>query len=267
MLTASRALRRNIKAGEPLPRVEGLRDLYAMGFAPRRGNVIMVAGRSGSGKSALAQWWTAQLSRHGLSVLYFSADMSPFTASARLASMATGHTLEEVEQGMESNPEYFTTAADEYPIRFAFDNPLTLEGIEQELLVDVALNNRYPDIIVIDNLVDFEGGESDYQAQMSIMQYVTELSRITGATVLILHHATDKTDASVRTPPSRRDIKSGLSEKPELTLTVAVDPDRDLLNIAVVKQRMGPADPTGTKFASLKADLAHSRLMALGSPA
>src|SRR5690606_3366409 len=105
VLTASRALRRNIKAGEPLPRVEGLRDLYAMGFAPRRGNVIMVAGRSGSGKSALAQWWTAQLSRHGLSVLYFSAAMSPFTASARLASMATGHTLEEVEQGMESNPE------------------------------------------------------------------------------------------------------------------------------------------------------------------
>lgn len=265
MLTASRALSRNIKAGEPLPRVEGLRDLYGMGFAPRRGNVIMVAGRSGSGKSAFALWWTAEMSRHGLSVLYFSADMSPFTASARLASMATGHTLEEVEQGMKATPEYFTRAADEYPIRFAFDNPLTLEGIEQELLVDVAVNNRYPDIIVLDNLMDFEGGEADYQAQMSLMQYVTELSRVTGATTLILHHASDKTDASVRTPPPRRDVKSGLSEKPEIALTVAVDRDRSLLNIAVVKQRMGPDDPTGTKFASLQADMAHNHFMATGS--
>lgn len=269
MLTASRSLARNIEAGRPLPYVEGFRDLYkSLGFAPRHGQVMMIAGRSGTQKSGLALWWAAEMAKQGgLSVLYFSADMSAFTASARLASMETGDTTEEVEEGMRAGrKDYYLGALRGLDMTFSFGSPITQRAIDEELEAFVALRNEYPAIIVLDNLMDFDGAESDYAEQMYVMSYVTELSRATGSTVIILHHASDKSwDAKSDPwmPPSRDQIKGGLSEKPELSLSVALDPNNNEYRIAIIKQRMGPSDPTAKRFALLQADPGRTRFYAI----
>ena len=226
----------------------------------------MIAGRSGTQKSGLALFWVAQMN---LPTLYLSADMSPFTASARLASMVTGDTTDQVEAGMAaggtSRLRYLDALA-HLRITFSFGAPITWRGIDEEFEAYVELWDAYPQVLVLDNLMDFDGAESDYTAQMTVMARVTELARATGTTVMILHHASDKSweaKSDPWAPPSRDQVKGGLSEKPELSLSVALDPNTLAYRIAVIKQRMGPSDPTARTYAVLRADPEHTRFHAL----
>lgn len=267
MLNPSRALALNADSGRKLPRVDAFEQLYAKGLDPRHGQVIMVAGRSGSQKSGFAMFWVDQMD---LSTLYFSADMSPFTASARIASTRSGNTTEEVERAMamggEARARVMETLVDS-KITFSFGQPITWRQIEEELDAYVELWNAYPEVMVFDNLMDFDGAESDYTAQMAVMQGVTELARETGSTVIIMHHASDKSwDARTDpwSPPSRQEVKGGMAEKPELTLSVALDPNTLQFNIAVIKQRMGPQDPTAKRWTTLRCEPEVTRFHKLG---
>ncbi|WP_394615864.1 AAA family ATPase [Lentzea sp. JNUCC 0626] len=254
MLTPARSLSLHAESGRELPRVPAFSALYAKGCRPRHGEVIMIAGRSGTQKSGLALFWVAQMN---LNTLYFSADMSAFTASSRLASMFTGDSTEEVEAGMAAGGTHrarYLDALEHSRITFSFGSPITWRAVDEELEAYVELWDAYPEVIVFDNLMDFEGAESDYTAQMAVMSSATELARATGATVILLHHASDKSweaKSDPWTPPSRDQVKGGLSEKPELSLSVALDPMSLEYKIAVIKQRMGPSDPTARSFATL----------------
>ncbi|MFI9205311.1 AAA family ATPase [Streptomyces sp. NPDC053048] len=243
------------ESGKELPRVPAFEALYALGCRPRHGEVVMVAGRSGTQKSGFALYWTAMMN---LPTLYFSADMSAFTASSRLASMMTGDTTEMVEAGMAAGgrhrQEYLSALAGSR-ITFSFGSPITWKSVDEELEAFIELWDEYPQVIVCDNLMDFEGAESDYTEQMSVMSGLTELARATGATVIVLHHASDKSweaKSDPWAPPSRDQVKGGLSEKPELSLSVALDPTSHEYRVAVIKQRMGPCDPTAKRYASMR---------------
>lgn len=254
MLTPSRSLALHAESGRELPRVPALQALYAKGCRPRHGEVVMIAGRSGTQKSGFALWWVASMD---LTTLYFSADMSAFTASSRVASLTTGDTSEMVELGMAAGGEHragYLEALRESKIQFSFGSPISWRQIDEEMEAYVELHNAFPEVIVFDNLMDFEGAESDYTEQMAVMSGATELARATGATVILLHHASDKSweaKADPWAPPSRDQIKNGLAEKPELALGVALDPTSLEYRVAVLKQRMGPCDPTGRSYASL----------------
>lgn len=257
MLNPVRALSRNADSGRLLPHVDGLEPLYKWGVAPRHGQVIMIAGRSGSQKSGFALWWVDEMD---LPALYFSADMSAFTASARLASKRSGMTTDQVERAMkaggEARDQCLAHLADS-KITFSFGSPITYRQIDEELKAYSELWNAWPSVIIYDNLMDFEGAQSEYSAQMDVMQAVTEIARDTSATSLIMHHASDKSwDARTDpwSPPSRDQVKGGLSEKPELSLSVALNPNSLDFNIACIKQRMGPQDPTAKRWVTLRCE-------------
>ncbi len=225
----------------------------------------MIAGRSGTQKSGFALYWMAMMN---LRTLYFSADMSPFTASSRLASLNSGDTTEMVEAGMKAGGkhaaryDHLLKTGPGSRMRFSFGSPITWESVEQEIEAEVELFDAYPEIVVFDNLMDFDGAESDYTEQMSVMSNATELARHTGATVVLLHHASDKTWQATSdpwAPPSRDQVKGGLSEKPELSLSVALDPTSMEYKVAVIKQRMGPCDPTARSYVSLRCEPERTR--------
>lgn len=256
MLTPGRSLSLHAESGRELPRVPDLQPLYNMGVRPRHGEVMMIAGRSGTQKSGFALWWTAQM---GLPTLYFSADMSPFTASARIASMFIGEPTESIEIRMASGGISRQEAVDaiaSVPITFAFGS-LDWRSVDEELEGYVELWDSYPQVVVFDNLMDFENAESDYTEQMAVMSNATAFARETGATTILLHHASDKSwdaKAAPFDPPGRNEVKGGLSEKPELSLSVALDPNTLEYKIACIKQRMGPSDPTARRYAILRAE-------------
>lgn len=267
MLTPRRSLSLHAESGRELPRVDAFRDLYQMGVRPRHGEVVMIAGRSGTQKSGLALFWVQSMN---LPSLYFSADMSAFTASSRVASMMTGDTTEMVEAGMAAGGKYRTGYLDALSgsnLTFSFGSPITWRQVDEEMEAYVELHDAFPEVIVFDNLMDFEGAESDYTEQMAVMSSVTELARATGATVILLHHASDKGWAAVQdpwSPPSRDQVKGGMSEKPELSLSVALDPTSMEYNIACIKQRMGPCDPTARRYATLRCEPEKTRFHAYG---
>ena len=258
MMTALRSLVQHGDSSPELPRIPELEDLYNFrgGVRFRQGMVGMIVGRSGAGKSAFALWlcrkWNAR-------TLYLSGDMSPFTVSTRLASMSLRATTAEVEamfKGSDIARAAVLEALEGVRINLSFASPITWRGIDEELFAYVELWNRYPDVMVVDNAMDIENCHSDYTEQMAAMQELTALARATGMTILILHHATDKgTQAAMDpfSPPSRNEVKGGLSEKPELTLSVALNPVGNAFRVAPIKQRDGYSDPSGKNYVTLQA--------------
>lgn len=226
----------------------------------------MIAGRAGSQKSGLALWWTAKMK---VPTLYFSADSSGFTTTARLATTVTGHSIEAVEEGMKGEQRQFyydALEAEASHMQFAFGSPIIWRNLELEMDAYVEVWNRFPDVIVFDNLMDFQGADTDYGEQMAVMSGATELARGTGATVIVLHHATSKSDGGryrAWAPPPKGDIKNGLDEKPELILGVALDNESLKFNVSVLKQRMGPQDPSAQRYVTFRADPDHTSFFPL----
>lgn len=236
-----------------MPHIPALEALYRKGLKIRKGELLMLAGRSGTGKSAFALWLVAMWN---LPTLYCSADMSSYQASTRLACMRTGRTAAEVEIGMKNGQrQAILDSLKDLNITFSFASPITWKGIGEEMDAYVELHDKWPSVICLDNLLDFQGCEADYAAQMAVMQDLSALSRMTGATIIVLHHATDKSlDARNNpfAPPNRSEIKNGLSEKSECTLSVGLNPHTGQFNVAIIKQRSGPSDPSAQSYATLQ---------------
>ena len=265
MLTASRSLNTSWAAAPELPRIAALTGLYQLGVRFRRQMVMMISGRSGHQKSGFALFLCTHWAMQGLRILYLSADMSSFTASTRIAGMLLDLTTEEVEFEMKQGGERAKRVLDvlaNLPIVFAFDSPISGRTIDDNLNAYVEVWDEFPDLIVVDNLMDIEGCDSDYTAQMDALQKLTAIGRETGSAMLVLHHATDKNLQAINdpySPPSRDQVKGGMSEKPELSLSVALNPHTFEYKVACIKQRMGPSDPSANMYATLRADPAKTR--------
>lgn len=256
MLSASQLVTRKETLTPALPGIDGFRPLYDReGVVLREGQHIMIVGRPGSQKSGVALWMTAQM---GLETLYFAGDMSPGDTSRRILKMEHGLPFREC-------PERSSFSH----LKFVFGTPLRWESVATALNAHVMLWGRYPKVIVLDNLQDFAGAVSAYEAQMEVSAGVSALCRATGITAIVLHHATNKTrnaEMSPEIPPSQADVKNNLSEKPELMIGVALDPNPlgntnlHALNFAVLKNREGSADPSGGRTYSAYINPALSRI-------
>lgn len=266
MLTAARALTRSSQeSGREFPRIPEFYDLYQAGWTPRYGEMSMVSARSGSGKSTFGLYFAAM---SGLSTLYFSGDMSAFQASVKLACAVRHETIDTVVDSMSNGKRDEILGSLPTNISFAFGE-ITKRNIDRHINAYVELNNEFPELIVIDNLMDMEGCESDYVAQSEAMQWLHVLNRDVGSAVWVLSHATDKGErgrSSPHEPPPRSEIKNGMSEKPETVLTLGLNPFTDELNIAIVKQRLGKSDPSGRQYVSVRSVSDQSRYERIGAP-
>jgi len=249
--TAARAMHRAAATSQPLPEVGALKPLYGAGFRPRSGQVLMVAGQPGSLKSMFAQWYMDEMA---IPALYFCADSDPSTAVTRLIAKRTGIEVEQVELGLEySSGEEYLRALEGTQIHFCFDSAPTLGDVADEIAAYVEVWDRFPRLIVVDNLVNVESemGE-DFSGMRLIGRELHRLSRETGAAVLILHHMREVGDP--RFPQPRSELQGKIAQLPERILSIAFDSEEGCLKLAVVKNRGGKADPTGKMFYRLKAD-------------
>lgn len=262
MLTSSRSLNRASKT-TPLPRAAALRDLYDLGVLPRAGQLIVIFGQPGSGKSTFTQFYVNEMD---VPTLYFSADMDAQDAISRLGAMRTGLTVDTVS-GLISDDgaDYIGDELQSSKIVWCFDSSPTLQDIADELDAYVETYDQYPKVIVIDNAMNVEAETEDDQGGLKfVFKELHRLAHETGITVLLLHHAREEGDP--RLPPGRDKLQGKVNQLPEIILGVALDQPRQLFHIANVKVRSGKSDATGMTYVSLTADPARASFSAYVPP-
>ncbi len=243
MQSLVRAMRGRGQEGRALPGAfPGLEDV---GARVRYGQVTLIAGAPGSGKSALVLAWAMRVK---VPTLYFSADSDRMTLGTRIGASITRHTTEEVEQGLigpDASKWYALIDSHTEHIWFDWEPAPSLLDVEGELLAYAAVNGEWPGLVVIDNLKnvwDDQGdGDADHVRYDRTIARFNELAREYGFAVIVLHHVTGSYEDGYTPIPL-----TGLLGKPSKDVTLALTLYRasaDHMGICVVKNRVGAADP------------------------
>jgi hypothetical protein len=212
-----------------------------------RGNLSMLAGPAGAGKTMLA---LVLALRMNVPTLYISADSDESTMGARVASAVTGQQQFTVREAQTLGlfGDMYGNALADIPIRFAFDpSEPSIEDIANMITAYRELWSSPPELLIVDNLMNMtQAGDSgnEWGGMRQTMKDMHWLARTTRAHVMLLHHTAEapdgKFDAWASIAPPRRAIQGKLSQLPSLILTVGLNGSE--LFVGVVKNRFGEAD-------------------------
>jgi replicative DNA helicase len=241
MRSLARSIRRPDKGGEPLPTV--YHTLEKAGVHFRRGEVAMLAGPPGAGKSTIGVDIAVKV---GVPTLYFSADSTELTMASRLGSMLTRGDVLDIEQMILRDPQWAgDLLARVDHIRWVFDSAPSFGDIGLEVEAFEEVWGEPPHLIVVDNLTDVtddDGGGDEFSTLRNTMKGMKYLARQSDAAVLVLHHTSEANEG--KPCPPRKAIHGKVSQMPALILTAAAA-NNGYMALACVKNRQGPADPSG----------------------
>lgn len=249
MLTLQRAWGTVLTKATPLPDVwEGL---AAKQIKFRRGQVCLVAGSSGTGKSMFAMIYAIKAK---VPTLFFSADSDTTTIMMRAASHLSGHNQLTVEQNLSYDSNYYDAHFEGLKhIKWVFDSGPSLDDIEMEVKAYVELYGEAPELVIIDNLMNVAAeSDNEWAGLRLIMKEFHDMARKTEACVMILHHVSEQSEyGSLSRPSHRRAIKGKVTELPSLILTLGHDPVSSELHVAPVKNRFGFTSVDASDYTSL----------------
>lgn len=242
--------------GEPLPTV--FPTLEREGIRPRKGQVMMITGQPNGFKSGLALYWAIGLAKKGLTVYYVSADTDPHDSKVRAAAMLSGHRMDDVEREYLNN----TAGADYYDellselttVRFDFETDPTWHYMTEGLMAFNEMWGDYPDVVVIDNLLNVVAETEDQWAGMKeVTKGLHRMAWLTGSSVFVLHHQNEG-EGDPKVPAPRKRIAGKVSQIPELILSLAFDSHAGLLQVAAVKNRSGKHSADASIYSTLYVD-------------
>ncbi|WP_162795854.1 DnaB-like helicase C-terminal domain-containing protein [Nonomuraea lactucae] len=237
-----------------MPISSPFKRLEAEGVQFRRGQLALVAAGPGVGKSVFALTLAAA-SR--VPTLYLSADSDAAIQYERAAAMLTGSTRDEIAELVESgDTRYLDSKLSALrKLRWCFESSPTLDDIENHVKCWAAVYGAYPELVVVDNVSDVtpDSEEGGTLALESIMAYLADLARATGAAVIALHHLTADYDDGTEPPPLSA-LKGKISKKPSLVLNL-FRPADGKLGVVIAKNRTGRPDVGQQYRVILNADL------------
>lgn len=217
----------------------------------RRSEVSMIAGVPGAGKSSLALVYAL---RAKVPTLYIAADTSEWTMRVRTLAALTGKTQAFVEKALTDEPAFDWFAQADH-IAWCFDAAPSIPSIRVELDAYNEVHGLYPELIVVDNLIDIAQGQGDeWQALRATMKDLKVLARDVDAAVAVLHHVSEADGSKFKgsNAPTRAAIQGKVAQLPALILTL--DSVNDQMYIGVVKNRYGQAAANGSYGVALEFD-------------
>lgn len=248
------AMRQDKSKGKPLKTV--WKSLTNATAVFRRGNLVLVGGGSGVGKSAFALTLAIQ---SGAKTIYFSADSGPDTQLSRSMSMVTGRPAADCMRAIEKGHFFDNELFELRRIRWDFDAGPTLDDIEQSLDAYGFLHGEYPELVIVDNLLNVvseDSGEGGHKTNENILLFLSELARERGCCIVVLHHLTGDYDDGDKAPPMSA-LRDKVSKIPQMILTLYRIDDLigNLLGVCIVKNRGGRANASGKYQVELDLDL------------
>lgn len=250
MRSLLQVVRGTSEAGKDLPEI--LPALSAAGIQFRHGQLHVIAGQPGRGKTMLALWYAIKC---GEPVLYFSADSDEGTVANRAAAVLMGRTVGEVKEMRRT--EAVMLIEDELfdlnrRVRIDTDPHPSIDGIYEETMAYIELFGRCPSAIFVDNLMNVQAmHENEWTGYRDSMRALHGLARATEAAVVVLHHVSEG-DSKPDRPAPMRALMGKVSALPETILTVALDGDK--YHVCAVKNRDGEADPKAENPITVYAD-------------
>lgn len=243
--------------GQPLPHPFKCLETNRATF--RRGATSLIAGTPGSFKSVMALNMLCEWASHGVSSLYFAADSDEVTVVNRLSGILTGTNIDTVERRMMEGKrrEYEGALRNRLAGRAEFEyEQMDIDDVVRHTRSYEAVYGGYPDVIFIDNLIDFVESPTDFGGMLEFIRDMDGLSKEIKSHVCILHHAklrdTKKDKDSPDTPddpmqpPADWEIQGRITQLSRLVITItAVGLN---VNIAVVKNTNGPQTRDASRY-------------------
>lgn len=239
MRSLLQVIRGTSQAGEDLPEI--LPALTASTIRFRRGQLHVIAGQPGGGKTLFALWYAVKC---GQPVLYFNADSDEGTMANRAGAILLNRPVQGIKDLRGSEAEVLLEDAIHdltRRVRIEPDPHPSLDGIYEEVQAYVEVFGRCPAAIFVDNLMNIQSTtESEWTGLRDAMLSLHGLARQTESAVIALHH-TSENSSRPNYPGPMRSTMGKVNQLPEVILTVARD--GDLFHVAAVKNRDGDSDP------------------------
>ena len=224
----------------------------------RRGHLYLTAAAPGVGKSVLTLN-EALLMR--VPTLYFSLDTDAHTTCVRVvqaAALVDSETAESEVKGNGILAQQALSAVDW--IRFDFPSAPDTTELAERVWAYAEIEGIWPEFIVIDNLMDVAFDDDEGRGLNSVMDDMAKLARATGAAVKVLHHVTGEYEDGQSTIP-QSGLRYKVGKKPAMITTLNHGAVERQLWVSVVKNRFGPADPSGMRVRTpLTADYEHMKV-------
>lgn len=239
MRSLLQVVRGTSEAGKDLPGI--LPALTGASIMFRRGQLHVVAGQPGRGKTLMALWYAVTC---GEDVLYFSADSDQGTVVNRVSAVLMGKTVNEIKEMRKT--ESVSVIEDELwelnrRVRIDSDPHPSMDDIYDEVLAYIELFGKAPSAIFVDNLMNVQSmHENEWTGYRDTMRALHGLARETEAAVVVLHHVSEN-DSKPNRPAAMRALMGKVAALPETIITVAMDGDQ--YHVCAVKNRDGEADP------------------------
>lgn len=223
---------------------QGLRSL----FTPLRGNLIVALGSPGVGKSAYALNWSLKNEDPSLLI---SLDTDLHTQAARAAAILGGGQFRLGD--ITSNVLLGSSILNKSGAKLrAYDEAGGTKDIYEIIEAEKEYWGVPPALTIVDNVSNLVN-EGDYQEYRRLFVELHRVARKGNTCVLALHHVTRK--AKFGEPLNLNSGQFAGEQEAEVVLGLwsdRGDPTKGpRLNVSVLKNRMGKADPSGAMYVPL----------------
>lgn len=218
---------------------------------PLRGNLIDVLGAPGVGKSAFALNWALKVATPSAII---SLDTDLTTQAVRAAAILSDNTTDAIKETLPKWGSFLDKAA--YKVR-AYDLGYSPREILDVISAESEFWGDSPSLVIVDNISNLvqDGGYEEYR---KVFLDLHRVARTANTCVVVCHHigrdSARRTTGSVKVPPIS--LWSGQysgEQESEIVLGLWNGGD-DKLNVSILKNRTGEADPQGELYVKLKFD-------------
>ena len=231
------------RIGTPLPPPYTSLESQKVKF--RRGGTSLIAGQPGAFKSVFALNMLAHWAKCGMTSVYFSADSDEYTVARRMTGILSGQDMDAVEAMFKAKDYSHILPLLESLDKARFEyRALDVDGIADRLAAYEVVHGDFPDVVFVDNLINFAPSSQDWGAMIDFQNEMDAMAREFKSHICILHHVTDGFPSGVPVPRSA--IQGKVTQIPRLVLTVAAAGMQ--ISVTCVKNTNGPQYPNADKW-------------------